>query len=44
MTFEQLELYCVTGMTSLPWIVIIGVLIRGGKITVQFGKGDEKDD
>jgi hypothetical protein len=41
-TIEKIELFSIVGLISLPWIIIIFISITGGKITIEFGKRNDK--
>ena len=36
--FDKALLYTTVCLTCLPWIVVIIIGIRGGKVTIEFGR------
>jgi len=38
MSMEKLELYFTTALLSLPWLILVGIMLRGGEINIKFGK------
>ena len=41
--FDKALLYTTVCLTCLPWIVFIIIAIRGGKVTVEFGRKKKED-
>jgi len=40
--FDKALLYTTVCLTCLPWIVVIIIGIRGGKVTVEFGRNNKE--
>jgi len=41
--FDKALLYTTVCLTCLPWIVVIIIGIRGGKVTIEFGRNRKEE-
>ena len=40
---DKIMLYATVCLCSLPWIVVIIIGIRGGKVTIEFGRKKKEE-